>query len=71
VVMLFLKGNRNFLKTEAYKIVQRSDRNTTQVLEEGIQNVEFRPHIKPYLVRGMIWGTIERLVTCKSMLGKP
>ncbi len=71
VVMLILKGNRNFLKTEAYKIVQRSARNTTQVLEEGIQNGEFRPHIKPYLVRGMIWGTIEHMVTRKSLLGKP
>ena len=71
VVMLILKGNRNFLKTEAYEIVRRSARNTTQVLEEGIQNGEFRPHIKPYLVRAMIWGTIEHLVTRKSLLGKP
>ena len=71
VVMLILKGNRNFLKTEAYRIVQRSARNTTQVLEEGIQNGEFRPNINPHLVRGMIWGTIEHLVTRKSLLGKP
>ena len=71
VVMLILKGNRNFLKTEAYKIVQRSARNTTQVLEEGIQNGEFKPHINPNLVRAMIWGTIEHLVTRKSLLGKP
>ena len=71
IVMLILKGNRNFLKTEAYKIVQMSAKNTTQVLAEGIQNGEFRPHIKPYLVRGMIWGTIEHLVTRKSLLGKP
>jgi len=71
VVMLILKGNRNFLKTEAYKIVQRSARNTTQVLEEGIQNGEFRPDINAYLVRAMIWGTIEHLVIRKSLLGKP
>ena len=71
VVMLILKGNRNFLKTEAYKIVQRSARNTTQVLEEGIQNGEFKPDLKPYLVRAMIWGTIEHLVTRKSLFGKP
>jgi TetR/AcrR family fatty acid metabolism transcriptional regulator len=71
VVMLILKGNRNFLKTEAYQIVQRSARNTTQVLEEGIQSGEFRPDIKPYLVRAMIWGTIEHLVTRKSLFGKP
>ena len=71
VVMLILKGNRNFLKTEAYRIVQRSARNTTQVLEEGIQNGEFKPDLKPYLVRAMIWGTIEHLVTRKSLVGKP
>lgn len=71
VVMLILKGNRNFLKTEAYKIVQRSARNTTQVLEEGIRNGEFKPNLKPYLVRAMIWGTIEHLVTRKSLFGKP
>ena len=40
-------------------------------VEEGIQNGEFRPDINAYLVRAMIWGTIEHLVTRKSLLGKP
>ena len=71
VVMLMLKGSRNFLKTDAYKIVQTSARNYIQVLEEGIQNGEFRSDIQPYLVRAMIWGTIEHIVTRKSLLGKP
>jgi TetR/AcrR family fatty acid metabolism transcriptional regulator len=71
VVMLMLKGSRNFLKTDAYKIVQTSARNYIQVLEEGIQNGEFRSDIQPYLVRAMIWGSIEHLVTRKSLLGKP
>ena len=71
VVVLILKGNRNFLKTSAYKIVQSSAQTTIQVIEEGIQNGEFRGDIQPYLVRTMIWGTIEHLVTRKSLLGKP
>jgi TetR/AcrR family fatty acid metabolism transcriptional regulator len=71
VVMLMLKGSRNFLKTDAYKIVQSSARNYIQVLEEGIQNGEFRSDIRPYLVRAMIWGSIDHLVTRKSLLGKP
>jgi len=71
VVMLMLKGSRNFLKTDAYKIVQTSARNYIQVLEEGIQNGEFRSDIRPYLVRAMIWGSIEHLVTRRSLLGKP
>jgi len=71
VVMLILKGSRNFLKTNAYKIVQSSARNYIQVFEEGIQNGEFRSDINPYLVRALIWGSIEHLVTRKSLLGKP
>jgi hypothetical protein len=69
--MLILKGNRNFLKTEAYKIVQASARITTKVMEDGIKAGEFRPDLQPHLVRAMIWGTIEHLVTRKSLLGKP
>ena len=71
VIMLILKGNRNFLQTEAYKVVQASARVTTQVLEEGIETGEFRSTLKPHLVRAMIWGTIEHLVVRRSLLGKP
>lgn len=71
VVVLILKGNRNFVKTEAYKVVQDAARITTQVLEEGIESGEFNPDLNPYLVRAMIWGTIEHLIVRKSLLGKP
>lgn len=71
VVMLNLKVNRNFLKTDAYRVVQLSARKYIKVIEEGVQSGEFRPDINPYLVRSMIWGTIEHSVTRKSMLGKP
>jgi TetR/AcrR family fatty acid metabolism transcriptional regulator len=66
-----LKSNRNFLKTEAYRLVQKSARNWTKVLQEGIDNGEFRPEIKTYIVRAMIWGTIEHLVIRKAVLGEP
>lgn len=71
VAMLILKTNRNFLNTEAYKVVQASARNTIEILEEGIKNGEFRSDMQPYLARAMIWGTIEHLVIRKSLLGKP
>lgn len=71
IVMLILKGHRNFQKTDAYKVVQSTARKTIHVLEEGVQNGEFRPGIQPHLVRAMIWGTIEHLVTRKCLLGKP
>lgn len=71
VVMLNLKVNRNFLKTEAYGVIQSSAKKYIQVIKEGIQNNEFRSDINPYLVRSMIWGTIEHSVTRRSMLGEP
>ena len=71
VVMLNLKVNRNFLKTEAYQIVQSSAKKYIQVIKEGIQNEEFSSDIDPYLVRSMIWGTIEHAVTRRSLLGEP
>jgi TetR/AcrR family fatty acid metabolism transcriptional regulator len=71
VIMLLLKTNRNFLKTEAYRQVQLSARLTTQVVEEGVKSGEFRPDTKPLVVRAMIYGTIEHLVIRKSLLGKP
>ena len=55
VAMLILKGNRNFLKTEAYKVVQTSARITTKVMAEGIEAGEFRSDLQPHLVRAMIW----------------
>lgn len=71
VIMLLLKTNRNFLKTEAYQQVQLSARLMTQVVGEGVKSGEFRADTKPLLVRAMIYGTIEHLVIRKSLLGKP
>lgn len=49
-----LKGNRKFLKTEAYTVVQVSARMTTNVMEEGIETGECRSDLQPHLVRAMI-----------------
>jgi AcrR family transcriptional regulator len=71
VVMLILKSNRNFLKTDSYKVIQESAGLTIKVIKEGIASGEFRSDLNPYLVRAMIWGSVEHLVIRKSMLGKP
>lgn len=71
VIMLIIRVNRNFLDTDAYRIVRSSAQKYLEVLEEGIASGEFRPDIKPLTVRAMIWGAVEHLVTRKSLLGKP
>lgn len=70
VSVLLLKVNRNFVKTEAYKVVQKSAKLMIEVVEEGIVNGEFKSDINPYLVRSMIWGIIEHLVIRKGVLDK-
>lgn len=71
LIMLVIKGNRNFLDTDAYQIVRSAARKYIEVLEEGLKTGEFREGTQPYLVRAVIWGTIEHVVTRKSLLGKP
>jgi TetR/AcrR family transcriptional regulator, fatty acid metabolism regulator protein len=71
IVMLNLKTNRNFIYTKVYQVIQESSRNTIRLLEEGIKSGEFRADIPAYLIRSMIWGTIEHLTIRQSLLGKP
>jgi len=71
ITTMILKTNRNFIDTEGYKLVQKSSRRWISVLEEGVDSGEFRAGIDIYLIRAMIWGTIEHLVIRKSLLSKP
>ncbi len=71
ITTMILKTNRNFLDTEGYELVKESSRSWTRVLKEGIESGEFKAGIDIYLIRAMIWGTIEHLVIRKSLLGKP
>ncbi len=71
VLMLFLKHNRKFLDTPGHHAIKEGIKQITQVIEEGIENNEFRQDLNPYLVRSMILGTIEHLVTNWVMTGNP
>jgi len=71
VLMLFLKHNKKFLDTKGHHAIKEGIKQITQVIEEGIENNEFRKDLNPYLVRSMILGTIEHLVTNWVMTGNP
>ncbi len=71
VALLTLKGNRNFLKSEAYQIVRQAAQNIIVAYKEGVEEGVFRDDIDPYLARNMILGFIEHL-TCQWLLvGRP
>lgn len=71
VLMLFLKHNKKFLDTKGHHAIKEGIKQITRVIEEGIETNEFRNDLNPYLVRSMILGTIEHLVTNWVMTGKP
>jgi len=71
VLMLFLKHNKKFLDTKGHHAIKEGIKQITQVIEEGIASNEFRNDLNPYLVRSMILGTIEHLVTNWVMTGTP
>ncbi len=71
LIMLQLKNNRNFLKTDAYKLIQHIARMLLNLIQEGVNNGIFKKDIDPYLVRAMILGTIEHLCIRWHLLGEP
>jgi TetR/AcrR family fatty acid metabolism transcriptional regulator len=71
MLMLILKHNRKFLKTEAYELMRQQSRVIIRIVEEGIASGEFKPDTDPYLVRAVVLGTIEHTVISWLLLGKP
>lgn len=71
VVMLSLKGNRNFLKSEAYQVIREASRTIVDTFEEGIEKGVFRDDIDPYLFRNMVLGFIEHLTVQWLLVGRP
>ncbi|HKJ33169.1 MAG TPA: TetR/AcrR family transcriptional regulator [Balneolales bacterium] len=70
ITVMILRNNRNFLKTEEYKIVKSSAQLTIDVLKEGIENGEFRKRVDPYTIRSIIWGSIDNAVKRKFLYDK-
>ncbi len=71
IAMLVLKQNRKFTETEAYQTVREGSRVILRVVEEGIASGEFQESTNPYLVRSVIFGTIENILIRKLLHGKP
>ncbi|MCF6248353.1 MAG: TetR family transcriptional regulator [Desulfobacula sp.] len=71
VLMLYLKHNKKFLDTTGHTTIKTGIKQITRVIEQGIETGEFKEDINPYLIRSMILGTIEHLVTNWVMTGNP
>lgn len=71
IITMVLKTSRKFTETEQYDVVRYSTKMMRKIIEDGIENGEFRPNLDPVIVRSMMLGTIDHLVVRKAILGKP
>jgi TetR/AcrR family fatty acid metabolism transcriptional regulator len=71
LIMLHLRTSRNFLQTEAYRVVTAAARQLLSCIQEGMEQGVFKKTTDPFLVRAMILGTIEHLFTRKHLMGSP
>ncbi len=71
VVLLNLKGSRNFLKSSAYQVVKEGTRSIVDIVNEGIEEGIFREETDAYLVRNMVLGFIEHLTIQWLLLKRP
>jgi TetR/AcrR family transcriptional regulator, fatty acid metabolism regulator protein len=61
LILLDIKHNRKFMKTDAYKMVSLIANIMLDCIREGISNGDFKPDLDPYLVRHIILGTMEHI----------
>jgi TetR/AcrR family fatty acid metabolism transcriptional regulator len=71
VVLLTLKGNRNFLKSPAYATIRETTRSIVDAFDQGVEEGIFRNDIDGYLVRNLVLGFIEHLAAQWLPLGRP
>ena len=71
VLMLYLKHNKKFLDTQGHQAIKNGVKQISVVIEEGIESGEFKPELDVYLIRSMILGTIEHMVTNWVMTSRP
>lgn len=71
VALLLLKGNRNFIRSDAYLVVKESARSIVDAYAEGVDKGVFRADLDSYLVRNMVLGFIEHLTIQWLLLGRP
>lgn len=63
VNLLILKTNLKFRQTEGYRLIREGFRDISQIIEDGIANGEFQPHINPYMIRSVLMGAVDHVTT--------
>lgn len=63
VNLLILKNNLKFRGTEGYRQIREEFRFISTIIDEGVENGEFRPGLNPYIIRSLLMGAVDHVTT--------
>jgi TetR/AcrR family fatty acid metabolism transcriptional regulator len=59
--LVILKTNHKFRETEGYRLIREGFQAITKIVQEGVDNGEFRPDIDPYIIRSVLMGAVDHV----------
>ncbi|MEW5913245.1 MAG: TetR/AcrR family transcriptional regulator [Thermodesulfobacteriota bacterium] len=59
--LVILKTNQKFRETEGYRLIREGFQYISGIIQEGIDNGEFRPDIDPYIIRSVLMGAVDHV----------
>ncbi len=63
ILMLEMRVSRTFVKTKTYSFLRKSTSEILEIIKEGQEEGSLRKDANPYVVRQMILGILEHVVT--------
>ena len=69
ILLLEVRNFPGYFESETYQSVRKFSQIFKHVIEEGVQNGEFRAEISPHRVRQIVLGGIEHLVLAAVVFG--
>ena len=71
IIVFELRQNRRFYESKAYELFRQFNKKIIAVIHEGMKEGVFLETINPYLVRNLIFGTIDHMVITWLLYQKP
>jgi len=71
IILFELRKNRRFYESKAYELFRQFSQNFMDIIKEGMEEGVFRATINPYLLRNLIFGTVDHVMITWFLYEKP
>lgn len=70
ILLVEVRSHKEFFNSEAYNLVKNYSNILLEIIEEGVEEGEFRDDISPQTVRQIILGGIEHICLTRVIFGR-